>query len=76
MGFLVVTCIGPISSFLGIISLRISMLIMAFFIGVCAAYSYFEAEIFFKDTKAFGLVNKEAYAKMNLALLLFLVLYF
>ena len=62
MGFLVVTCIGPISSFLGIISLRISMLIMAFFIVVCAGYSYLEAEIFFKDTKAFGLVNKEAYA--------------
>ena len=62
MGFLVITCIGPISSFLGLISLRISMLIMGFFIVVCAGYNYLEAKIFFKNSKVFGLVNKEAYA--------------
>ena len=57
MGFLVVTCIGPVSMFLGCIPLSISMIIMGGLIFVCAIYDFFESEVFFKDMKAFELVN-------------------
>ena len=62
MGFLVITCIRRTKKFLGIIPLRIAMIIMGIFLGACAAYAYFEAKIFFVNTKAFGLINKEAFS--------------
>ncbi len=76
MGFLVFTCIGPVSSFLGIIPLSIAMIIMGGFTAVCAIYSYLEAEVFFTDTKAFGLVNKTAYALIEGAIAILLVVDF
>ena len=76
MGFLVITCIGPISSFLGLISLRISMLIMAGFIVACAGYSYLEAEIFFKNAKAFDIVSKEIYFGIELGVALMIAIDF
>jgi hypothetical protein len=76
MGFLVITCLGHSKKFLGLLSLRLSMIIMAAFIGICAWYCYFEAQIFFKDTKAFGLVNKEAYSIIEGAIALLLLVDF
>ena len=70
MAFLVITCIGPVQSFLGLLSLRCSLPIMAFFLLVCGSYSYAEAKVFFKHTKCFGLVNKEAYFIIECAIAL------
>ena len=58
MGFLVITCIEPVDSLLGCISLRISILFMAFLLFACASYSLAEANIFFEDQKFFGVINK------------------
>ena len=58
MGFLVITCIEPVDSFLGCISLRISILFMAFLLLACASYTLAEAEVFFEDLKYFGIFNK------------------
>ena len=44
------------------IPLRISMLIMAFFLVVCGLYRFFEALICFKETKTFGVISKEIFA--------------
>ena len=73
MGFLVVTCIGRVSSFLGIIHLSIAMIIMGGFTWVCAVYSYLEAEVFFTDTKAFWL---NVYALIEGAIAILLVVDF
>ena len=70
MAFLVITCIDPVQSFLGLLSLRCSMPIVAFFLLVCGSYSYAEAKVFFKHTKCFGLVNKEAYFIIECAIAL------
>lgn len=76
MGFLVITCIGPVSNFLGIIPLSIAMIIMGGFIGICAGYSYLEAKIFFSSMEVFGLVNKEVYAIIEGAVALLLIVDF
>ena len=47
------------------IPLAIAMIIMCGFLAVCIGYSYLEAEVFFADTKVFGLVNKSAYATIE-----------
>ena len=73
MGFLVITCIRRTKKFLGIIPLRIAMIIMGIFLGACAAYAYFEAKIFFVNTKAFGLINKEAFSLIEGAIGLLLI---
>ena len=62
MGFLIITCIGPVSSFLGCIPLGISMIIMGGLIFVCAGYSYLESEVFFDDMKAFDLISNLGFA--------------
>ena len=62
MGFLVVTCIGPVSKFLGCIPLGLSMIIMAGLIFVCAGYSYLESQVFFKDANAFDLISNLGFA--------------
>ena len=74
MGFLVITMIGPVTNFLGVISLRVSMLIMGALIIVCSGYSYLEAKVFFENTKLFGLINISLYAAIEagIALLIFL----
>ena len=76
MGFLVLTCIGPVSSFVGCIPLRIAMIIMGALIAICAGYSYLEAEVFFVDTKAFGLINNTIYAIIEGAVALLIVVDF
>ena len=78
MGFLVITCIGPSSKFLGLISLELSMLIMGAIVVAIAAYTYYEATVYFEDkTKFFGLVDEVVYLiiELGVALLLF-VAYF
>ena len=62
MGFLVITCIGSVNKFLGIIPLRIAMIIMGALTIVCGGYNYLEGQVFFQDTKAFGLVNNKIYS--------------
>ena len=76
MGFLVITCIGPISSFLGCIPLRWSMIIMTAIIVAIAGYTYYEAETYFKDVVVFGFINKEIYGIMELALALLIFVSF
>ena len=61
MGFLVITCIGPVSKFLGIIPLSWSMVIMAAIILAIAGYTYYEAQVYFDKTKVFGFVDKTVY---------------
>ena len=61
MAFLVCTCIEPISSFLGIIPLRIAMLIMAAITVVCAIYTFYESQVFFKEKQLFGVINNTIY---------------
>ena len=68
MGFLILTCIGPVHRFLGLIPLRLAIIIAASMIVVSAGYSYFEAKVFFKDFKAFDLVNPEIYMIIELAI--------
>ena len=73
MGFLVITCIGPVSKFLGIIPLSWSMVIMAAIILAISGYTYYEAQVYFDKTKFFGFVDKTVYLVIELviALLLF-----
>lgn len=61
MNFLVFTYIGPISNFLGCISLRVAMIIMGALIAICAGYNYLENKAFLIDTKIFGLINNTIY---------------
>ena len=70
MGFLILTCIEPVSSFFGCIPLRLAMIIAAGMIVVCAGYSYFEAKVFFKNYNAFGLINIELWFILELAVAL------
>ena len=70
MAFLVCTCIEPVSSFLGLIPLRIAMIIMAGITFVCAAYTYFESQIFFKNEKLFGVITNILYAVIEAAVAL------
>ena len=74
MGFLVITCIGPSSKFLGLLSLELSMVIMAAIICAIAGYTYYEATVYFEGkTKFFGLVDEVIYLiiELGVALLLF-----
>ena len=70
MGFLVLTCIGPVSSFFGCIPLRFAIILAAGMILVCAGYSYFEAKVFFKDYYLFGMINTEFWFILQLAVAL------
>ena len=76
MGFLILTCISPVSIFLGCIPLRIAMIIAAAMIAVCAGYSYFEAKVFFKNYNAFGLINIELWFILELAVALLVLVDF
>ena len=71
MGFLVITCIGPSSKFLGLLSLELSMVIMSVIILAIAGYTYYEATIYFEGkTKFFGLINENIYLIMELSVAL------
>ena len=76
MGFLVITCIGPVSKFLGIIPLSLSMVIMAAFVIAVAGYTYYEADKYFIDEKVFGFLTKEIYGIFELAIALLLFVAF
>ena len=67
MGFLVITCIDPVSKFLGCIPLGISMIIMAAILLAIAGYTYGEATIYFKENYVFGFLSKEIYLAIELA---------
>ena len=74
MGFLVITCIGPSSKFLGLLSLELSMVIMSVIICAIAGYTYYEATVYFEGkTKFFGLIDEKIYLiyELIVALLLF-----
>ena len=76
MGFLLIPCIGPVSKFLGCIPLGLSMIIMGFFIAVCAGYSFLEAEVFFKNYKVFGVINYIGFGIIEGAVALLIVISF
>ena len=76
MGFLVITCIGPVTKFLGIIPLSWSMVIMAAVIVAIAGYTYYEAQVYFDQTKVFGFVDKTIYGIIELAIALLLFVAF
>ena len=70
MGFLVLTCIGPVSKFLGCIPLGLSLIIMAAIDFAIAGYTYYEASVYFKETQVFGFLTKEVYGIIELAIAL------
>ena len=73
MGFLVITCIGPSSKFLGLLSLELSMVIMSVIICGIAGYTYYEAMTYFEGkTKFFGLIDENIYLIIELAVALLL----
>ena len=76
MGFLVITCIDPVSKFLGCIPLGISMIIMAAILLAIAGYTYGEATIYFKENYVFGFLSKEIYLAIELAITLMVFIVF
>ena len=76
MGFLVITCIGPVSKFLGCIPLGLSMIIMAAIVIAIAGYTFFEANIYFKEEYIFGFLSKEIYVGIELAIALMVFIVF
>ena len=76
MGFLVITCIGPVSKFLGCIPLGLSMIIMAAIVIAIAGYTFFEANIYFKEEYIFGFLSKEIYVAIELAIALMVFIVF
>ena len=61
MGFLLIPCIEPVSTFIGCVTLSWSMIFMACIIAAIAGYTYFEATVYFDDMAAFGFITKGAY---------------
>ena len=76
MGFLLIPCIEPVSTFLGCIPLSWSMICMACIIAAVAGYTYFEATVYFEDMAAFGFISKEAYVIIESAIALLLIVTF
>ena len=76
MGFLVITCIGPVSKFLGCIPLGISMIIMAAIVAAIAGYTYGEAVVYYKNEKILGFLTKEIYLAIELAVALMVFIVF
>ena len=75
MGFLLITCIGPVSKFLGCIPLGLSMIIMAAILIAIALYTFFESKIYFNEEYILGFLSKEIYIGIEgaCALMVFLV---
>ena len=75
MGFLLITCIGPVSKFLGCIPLGLSLIIMAAIIIAIALYTFFESKIYFNDEYILGFLSKEIYLGIEaaIALMIFIV---
>ena len=76
MGFLVFTCIGPVSSFLGCIPLTWSLIVMAGIVVLIAGYTYQEASIYFNDFKILGFINRTCYLIIELAIALLIFVNF
>ena len=76
MGFLVITCIGPVSKFIGCIPLGISMIIMAVIVLAIAGYTYGESTIYFKEEYIFGFLSKEIYLGIEVAVALMVFIVF
>ena len=74
MTFLAITCIDPVSSFLGCVPLAMSMIIMACIMAAISGYTYYEAQQYFDDTKFFGFINKDVWLVLEIgeAVLLFM----
>ena len=76
MGFLVFTCIDPVSSFLGCIPLSWSLVAMAAIIVAVAGYTYYEAGYYFSDFKILGFINYTIYGIIELAIALLIFVTF
>ena len=76
MGFLVITCIGPVSKFLGCIPLSVSMIIMAVIVLAIAGYTYGESTIYFKEEYILGFLSKEIYLGIEAAVALMVLIVF
>ena len=76
MGFLLIPCIEPVSTFIGCIPLSWSMIFMACIIAAVGGYTYFEATVWFDDMAAFGFITKEVYAIIEGAIALLLIVTF
>jgi len=76
MGFLLIPCIEPVSTFIGCVPLSWSMIFMACVILAIAGYTYFEATVYFEDMAAFGFISKGAYAIIEGAIALLLIVTF
>ena len=70
MGFLVFTCIDPVSFFLGCIPLSWSLVLMAAIIVAVAGYTYYESNYYFQDFKLLGVINNVFYGIIELAIAL------
>ena len=76
MGFLLIPCLEPVSTFLGCVPLSWSMIFMACVIAAIAGYTYFEATVYFDDMAAFGFITKGAYVIIEGAIALLLIVTF
>ena len=76
MGFLLIPCLEPVSTFLGCLPLSWSMIAMACVIAAIAGYTYFEATVYFDDMAAFGFITKGAYVIIEGAIALLLIVTF
>ena len=76
MGFLLIPCLEPVSTFLGCVPLSWSMIFMACVIAAIAGYTYFEATVYFDDMAAFGFISKGAYAIIEGVIALLLIVTF
>ena len=76
MGFLLIPCIEPVTTFIGCVPLSWSMIFMACIIAAIAGYTYFEATVYFQDMNAFGFISKEAYVIIEGAIALLLIVTF
>ena len=76
MGFLLIPCIEPVSTFIGCVPLSWSMIFMACIIAAIAGYTYFEATVYFEDMAAFGFITKGVYVIIEGAIALLLIVTF
>ena len=76
MGFLLIPCIEPVTTFIGCVPLSWSMIFMACIILAIAGYTYFEATVYFEDMAAFGFITKGAYAIIEGAIAILLIVTF
>ena len=76
MGFLVFTCIDPVSSFLVCIPLSWSLVAMAALVVAIAGYTYYEASYYFPELAVLGFINYTVYGIIELAIALLIFVAF